>query len=139
MRKCARRSLHTGMTWTHGCMDQHTILLSCRGNCGMVADSMNYHGSGINPRSKCSCSVLVTVHIHALSSAHVLSMLYRCTWLLPCRCPTCDNVVASNCFEEIILPDTVQVCIQCPHCFHSFTHHPKYAYGDPRNLALIGH
>ena len=41
-----------------------------------------------------------------------------------------DMLQSSNCHRCHIL---------CPECHHVFQHIPKYARGDPRNIALIGH
>lgn len=68
-------------------------------------------------------------------------------WMLPTYCPICNNVVSSdmiNCAQRmesaavgaVVSPS---LSIECPHCFSLFKHTPRYARGDPRNIALIGH
>lgn len=62
-------------------------------------------------------------------------------WLLPTRCRSCRSVLSA----DIILDHQSQnstlqhVNVTCPFCHTSFAHLPQYAYGDPRNIALIGH
>lgn len=64
-------------------------------------------------------------------------------WLLPARCPKscCCGVVSSDHIEEAVHESNSKgiVELECPDCFTTFCHTPKYAAGDPRNLAYIGH
>ena len=60
------------------------------------------------------------------------------------HCTFCSNVVGTkeimSAMQRITLPTfTSLVPVTCPHCFTKFSHIPKYANGDPRNLALIAH
>ena len=59
-------------------------------------------------------------------------------WLLPARCSSCKLIVSADVIAES-QTSMQQVIVTCPHCHTSFEHLPQYAYGDPRNLALIGH
>ncbi len=65
-------------------------------------------------------------------------------WLLPARCSFCGRVISaevlisSEAMEEST-DDTQNVWVECPHCYTQFEHNLKYASGDPRNIALIGH
>ena len=63
-------------------------------------------------------------------------------WLLPVRCGFCHKIVSSeeitSAMEGMQVPSP-ELMIVCPHCYTKFSHSPKYANGDPRNLALIGH
>ena len=62
-------------------------------------------------------------------------------WLLPVRCPRCTEVISADVIlsfrNQTEEQETLQ--INCPYCFTCFEHSPKYAKGDPRNIALIGH
>ena len=67
-------------------------------------------------------------------------------WLLPVRCPHCTEVISTEIIKSIMgergereteLTSTVQ--IKCPECYTLLVHSPKYARGDPRNIALVGH
>ena len=67
-------------------------------------------------------------------------------WLLPVRCPCCTEVISAEIIasftderEEQETETMFTVQINCPYCFTLFEHSPKYASGDPRNIALIGH
>lgn len=63
-------------------------------------------------------------------------------WLLPVRCSFCKKVINSSKIASSlhrIPPSMSEINIECTHCYRSFMHTPRYARGDPRNLALIGH
>ena len=70
-------------------------------------------------------------------------------WLLPARSPICSSVVSTDIIEDNMqnessqdgrnLESTVQLQIECCHCFNTFQHQPVWTRGDPRNIALIGH
>jgi len=48
--------------------------------------------------------------------------------------------VPADVIEESLTEDhNGEVEITCPECNQVFSHMPKYAAGDPRNTALIGH
>ena len=63
-------------------------------------------------------------------------------WCLPARCKTenCSNVISGKTIET--LPESPAANglkeVSCQHCHSKFLHEPKYARGDPRNLAFIG-
>ena len=63
-------------------------------------------------------------------------------WLLPVRCGFCNHVVSAkeitSAMQGLTVP-TSELSITCSHCYNVFNHLPRYANGDPRNLALIGH
>ena len=65
----------------------------------------------------------------------------RKRWLLPVKCPQCSTVVPTDDIKKNLSEDNdlEQVEIVCPECNQVFLHMPKYATGDPRNIALIGH
>lgn len=61
-------------------------------------------------------------------------------WLLPVRCTFCNEVVSADNITEFMNEDTnVSINVECQHCYTEFNHVPQYAFGDPRNIALIGH
>ena len=63
-------------------------------------------------------------------------------WTLPCRCLQCSMIVSAATIDEAISHCwAAKSCveIQCQECHHIFDHEPKFAHGDPRNIALIGH
>ena len=63
-------------------------------------------------------------------------------WLLPVRCKFCSAVVSADEISSVIQSSATSedhVLLECSHCFTRFVHHPQYTYGDPRNIALIGH
>lgn len=61
-------------------------------------------------------------------------------WCLPAKCKTenCKNIFTGKAIES--LPATTEGLkeVSCQKCHKKFSHEPKYAKGDPRNLALIG-
>ena len=61
-------------------------------------------------------------------------------WCLPAKCKTenCKNVFNGEAIER--LPATAEGLkeVSCQKCHKKFLHEPKYARGDPRNLALMG-
>lgn len=61
-------------------------------------------------------------------------------WCLPAKCKTenCKNIFTGKAIEG--LPATTEGVkeVSCQKCDKKFSHEPKYARGDPRNLALIG-
>ena len=63
-------------------------------------------------------------------------------WLLPTRCNVCREVISAEVISVALhtrMPMEQNVDIKCTNCATRFSHLPKYARGDPRNLALIGH
>ena len=62
-------------------------------------------------------------------------------WLLPAKCPECSKVITADTVEKEILQSSscCRCQIPCPECHHVFQHIPKYARGDPHNIARIGH
>ena len=52
-------------------------------------------------------------------------------------------VVSAEYISSLITDDahteSENVTIHCPHCHYEFSYLPQCAYGDPRNIALIGH
>ena len=66
-------------------------------------------------------------------------------WLLPSRCSVCKEVISAKIISEAIDVDKESfsvvgnVKVKCSNCSTRFCLYPKYARGDPRNLALIGH
>ena len=63
-------------------------------------------------------------------------------WILPTWCPLCKEVISSKIITEALEITTcarIAVPVECPACFHMFSHCVKTANGDPRNIALIGH
>ena len=64
-------------------------------------------------------------------------------WLLPTRCNFCNEVISA---EDIAVlagctstSETRSVTVHCSHCHTEFPYLLKYAHGDPRNVALLGH
>ena len=63
-------------------------------------------------------------------------------WLLPVRCPWCAEVIsAAHISTSMTEAASSNACtIRCPYCcYTAFPHQVKYATGDPRNIALVGH
>ena len=65
-------------------------------------------------------------------------------WILPVRCTFCSKIVGTEEIRSAMQRMSLSTCastlpITCPYCFTKFNHIPRYARGDPRNLALIGH
>ena len=63
-------------------------------------------------------------------------------WILPARCPEnfCNGVVSSDDIESAPpVEGTEEKVLECPNCYNTFSYKVKYAKGDPRNLAYIGH
>ena len=61
-------------------------------------------------------------------------------------CPFCKHVVSSTVLKDALIQDmSVSECsyplvsIICPDCHTMFDHLPKETFGNPRNIALIGH
>lgn len=59
-------------------------------------------------------------------------------WLLPCKCNFCDNIFSADEIMEA-LEETGEFSLVCDECGTRQQQHPKFAHGDPRNVALIGH
>ena len=63
-----------------------------------------------------------------------------CEWVLPARCPSCKLYVGAEVLKEGSSHDSAAlITIECPECHFEFNHHIKTTFGDPRNIALIGH
>ena len=66
-------------------------------------------------------------------------------WLLPTRCNVCREIISAEIISEVLHVDKERMLteeninIKCPNCATRFYHCPKYARGDPRNIAFIGH
>ena len=60
-------------------------------------------------------------------------------WLLPVRCPLCTEIISTDTLALITAEQNAPSHIECIYCYRRFSYCPKYAYGDPRNIALIGH
>lgn len=63
-------------------------------------------------------------------------------WLLPVKCPLCTEIISADTLASIVNSTTEQTTalnIKCVYCYGTFSYCPKYAYGDPRNIAFIGH
>ena len=63
-------------------------------------------------------------------------------WILPAKCPEnyCNGVVSPANIEAAPLTEgTGEKILECPKCYNTFSYKVKYAKGDPRNLAYIGH
>ena len=63
----------------------------------------------------------------------------RQQWLLPFRCTNCKSVISAEFISTSVVQRTSCVHLVCPHCYCDIRHTLKYASGDPRNIALIGH
>ena len=63
-------------------------------------------------------------------------------WCLPVRCKmeNCTNIIGGSTIEAFPESPTLEGSkeIFCEECRSRFNHEPKYARGDPRNIALIG-
>lgn len=59
-------------------------------------------------------------------------------WVLPYKCNCCGNVISVEQIEAFPEKDGVYT-IQCEECGDRADHQPKFAQGEPRNIALIGH
>ena len=63
-------------------------------------------------------------------------------WCLPARCKTenCKNVFSGATIESLPESPSAEGLkeVSCEQCHGKFLHEPKYARGDPRNLALLG-
>lgn len=61
-------------------------------------------------------------------------------WLLPARCinQECNNIIGAASLEAIPNQPDGKKEIYCDQCCTKFLHEPKYAKGDPRNIAYIG-
>ena len=63
-------------------------------------------------------------------------------WCLPARCKTenCKNVFSGATIESLPESPSAEGLkeVSCQQCHGKFLHEPKYARGDPRNLALLG-
>lgn len=59
-------------------------------------------------------------------------------WMLPCKCSFCNSIFSA---DEIRQSPEVNglFCLLCDECGTRQMHCPKYAHGNPCNLALIGH
>ena len=59
-------------------------------------------------------------------------------WMLPCKCITCNSIFST---DEIIQStrENEGFSLLCSECGTQQHHHLKFARGDPRNIALIGH
>lgn len=59
-------------------------------------------------------------------------------WMLPCKCVFCDGIFSA---DEIRQSTEIngEFSLVCDECGARQSCCPKYARGDPRNLALIGH
>ena len=63
-----------------------------------------------------------------------------CEWVLPARCPSCKLYVGAEVLKDACSHDNAtHVTIECPECNFEFIHHIITTFGDPRNIALIGH
>ena len=74
-------------------------------------------------------------------------------WLIPTRCGTCQSIISADqiatCQQQVdedadseLASSNIldaSITIECPQCHICFNHSPSYAFGDPRNIALIGH
>ena len=60
-------------------------------------------------------------------------------WLLPVRCPLCTEIISADTLALITTEQNGSLGIDCTYCYRRFSYCPKYAYGGPRNIALIGH
>ena len=60
-------------------------------------------------------------------------------WLLPFRCNFCKLVIGTEVISQNSDLPVEATIIECPHCFTNNIHTPQYTFGDPRNIALIGH
>ena len=61
---------------------------------------------------------------------------------MPARCKTenCKNVFSGATIESLPESPSAEGLkeVSCEQCHGKFLHEPKYARGDPRNLALLG-
>lgn len=60
-------------------------------------------------------------------------------WLLPCKCNFCDNILSTDEISNAPADENGVFSLTCEECGTHQQHHLKYARGDPRNIALIGH
>ena len=59
-------------------------------------------------------------------------------WMLPYKCTFCGNIISAS--DITASPENGGVyTVQCVECGVREGHQPKFAHGDPRNIALIGH
>lgn len=63
-----------------------------------------------------------------------------CEWILPAHCPSCKLYGGTEVIKEASgYNTTAYVTIECPECHYEFSHNVQSTFGDPRNIALIGH
>jgi len=62
-------------------------------------------------------------------------------WMLPTYCATCNEIINADLIKSTqrMQSEGSQLIIECPYCYSQFNHTPRFAKGDPRNIALLGH
>ena len=88
---------------------------------GTVYYKMGKHNTGLTS--------MIALFFEPLSFHNVIQVAI--TLQMSC----CGNVVPTSTFPQSAGMEKVKCC----HCYNLLDHIPKYAKGDPRNIALIGH